>query len=254
MGTNTLTTVSDGDLILAAHHNELLQALRQDLVPRNNSDVPEDIFGQLGTSALRWLRAYVKTYHVGVAANNLTISEVSAGEMHLKDPNGNEIRIKNGSLAYYVNSVLVMTMNQTNMVTPNLYIPNNSIQHDAKRIYGTFTAGVRGDFGATPFTATINNCIAGKNLFIEIGGSWSNQTGQAMELIVKVNGVDVINTSGVQYITGIRYVYTIPSNGNYSITMDYRDGGIRNVQFIKSSDDEAEVVENNAGFYKIEEF
>lgn len=103
MGTNTLTTVSDGDLILAAHHNELLQALRQDLVPRNNSDVPEDIFGQLGTSALRWLRAYVQEYRIGDAANNLRIYEPSSGIIRLEQSANNYVEILGDELRVFAN-------------------------------------------------------------------------------------------------------------------------------------------------------
>lgn len=287
MGTNTLTGRTDGEVIPAADHNELVTALGGDFVPRNNSAVPEDIFGQLGTSALRWLRAYLKACHIGTAANNLIIDESVAGELWLRNPTNESIRLRNGKIDCYVNNALVsrldlatneffiagtaayamtssqhtfriggvstVTFDSITMGTPIKYIDYDSLKHNDKVITGEFTAAMRGDYGATPFTATINNCVSGKKLFIEIGGSWSNQIGEAMELIVYVNGVDVVSTSAVNYLQGIRHVYTIPSSGNYSVTMDYRDGGIQNTKFLRSDAALVEVSSDDAGFYKIQE-
>lgn len=107
MGLNALVKRTDGEKIPASDNNQFVDALIGDLVPRNNSAVVEDIFGQLGTSALRWLRAYVQTYHIGNAANNLTISEGAANEIHIKrGGSAEEIRIRNGSIELYIAGVL----------------------------------------------------------------------------------------------------------------------------------------------------
>lgn len=111
MGTNTLTTRTDGETIPASDHNEILQALRQDLVPRNNSNAPEDIIGQLGTSALRWLRAYCQEYRVGDAANNLVISEPTPGTLKIERPDNDYIEIADGEISFYMNNVKRFAVN-----------------------------------------------------------------------------------------------------------------------------------------------
>ena len=118
MGENTLTARVDGNKIPANDHNELVQALQIDLVPRNNSRAPQDIIGQLGTSAVRWLRAYVKTYHIGDSANGLTISEAVAGEIHIKrGSSAEEIRLRNGALEFYIAGVKSFEITPTKMNT-----------------------------------------------------------------------------------------------------------------------------------------
>ena len=98
MGTGTLNSRVDNELIPANDHNQLVNALVGDFVGRNNSRAAEDLFGQLGTSVYRWLRAYVETYHIGDAANNLNISEPVAGEIKIARGTNEYINIKLNSI------------------------------------------------------------------------------------------------------------------------------------------------------------
>lgn len=108
MGDNALTSRVDGNVIPASDHNELVQALLIDLVPRNNSRVAEDIIGSLGRSDLRWLRSYIKEMYIGDSANNLKVYEGAAGELWLeRNSNTDEIiKLKNGSIEMWVGGVL----------------------------------------------------------------------------------------------------------------------------------------------------
>lgn len=102
MGTGTLTTRSDNDLIPASDHNEILEALSIDLVPRNASNAAQDIIGSLGTSAYRWLYAYVQQYYIGNSANNLRIYEGASGEIWINNGQNEIIKLKNGELSFEI--------------------------------------------------------------------------------------------------------------------------------------------------------
>jgi YVTN family beta-propeller protein len=58
VGTNTLSTRSDLQTIIAEWFNDLKTLLCIDLVPRNISGVPTDAAGSLGSSTYRWKDAY----------------------------------------------------------------------------------------------------------------------------------------------------------------------------------------------------
>lgn len=108
MGTQALSVASPGQDIPADHHNELVAAFLQNIVPRNASRVATDLSGSLGTSALRWLRSYVETYHVGKASNNLTIYEGADNELWFQrnDASKELVKIKDGSLEFLVAGVV----------------------------------------------------------------------------------------------------------------------------------------------------
>lgn len=57
-GTNTLPVETDA-IIRRSHVNKFQTALTGFFVPRNSSGVAEDESGELGTSALQWLRAHI---------------------------------------------------------------------------------------------------------------------------------------------------------------------------------------------------
>ena len=100
MGSNALSVASPGQDIPSNHHNELVEAFLQNVVPRDASRVAVDLAGSLGTSALRWLRAYVQTYHIGTASNNLIIYEGATGEIWIQrnDASSEIVKIKNGQI------------------------------------------------------------------------------------------------------------------------------------------------------------
>lgn len=136
MGTNTLTSRVDGEKIPASDHNELVQALLIDLVPRNNSRAPEDIIGQLGISTLRWLRAYVKEYFVGTSANNLRIYEGAPNELWLeRNSNSDEqIRIIENAIEFYTSGVKRFSITDSGIdwtAQPDNSIPTKTIQDKA---------------------------------------------------------------------------------------------------------------------------
>lgn len=75
MGTNTLTqigtvspTLATGDLV-----DQYLTAISVDMVPRNNSGVPTDQAGGLGTASFRWAEARIDN----LLLNNGTVSTIS---------------------------------------------------------------------------------------------------------------------------------------------------------------------------------
>lgn len=69
MGTNTLITRADGQIITQDWFNDFNLALRQDFVPRNASNVPTNLAGSIGTAALNWDKLYVQT----IIANGTTL-------------------------------------------------------------------------------------------------------------------------------------------------------------------------------------
>lgn len=60
MGTNNIAARTNGQTIDQTWFNDLLTAISQDVAPRNSSGAPTDGAGNLGQSALQWLRAYIK--------------------------------------------------------------------------------------------------------------------------------------------------------------------------------------------------
>jgi hypothetical protein len=77
MGSGSLTTETDGDTASASDVNQYKSALLEDIVPRNSSGVATDQSGSLGTSALRWLNAYIAKWIIGTVASGLSIEEDS---------------------------------------------------------------------------------------------------------------------------------------------------------------------------------
>lgn len=98
MGTGTLTSSADGDIIPASDHNQLVNALLEEIVPRDTTKAPVDEGGQLGTSLYRFLYAYVTNYFIGTAANNLKIYEGATGEIWLERANAEIIKMRDGQI------------------------------------------------------------------------------------------------------------------------------------------------------------
>lgn len=83
MGTNSLSSESDGNTADAGDVNQYKDALVQDLVPRNTSGVVTDEAGSLGSATYKWLGAFLKKITVGVPGNLVTIEE-SSGALQFK--------------------------------------------------------------------------------------------------------------------------------------------------------------------------
>ena len=222
MGTNTLTGRTDGEKIPANDHNELVQALLIDLVPRNNSRVPQDIIGQLGTSALRWLRTYTKELFVGDAANNLKIYEGAANELWLqRDSLSNEIiRIRNGLIEMYIAGSLMFTLDATGI--NGAYMKGNSIPQDtliAKEIdTGTATGSVGGSLVEIASARCTINCIAGRTYLF--GTTWTSLTGVSATVRMNVIGVsqsllELTRSDGATSAMGLVVAYTAVGTGSY---------------------------------------
>lgn len=73
MGTGNIATAVDNNVIQAAHHNGIRDALKDNFVPRNASANAEDEAGNLGTSAYRWLVGYIKSVFVGSVTDAISI-------------------------------------------------------------------------------------------------------------------------------------------------------------------------------------
>jgi len=66
MGLNTLPTATSTGTIPTTHHNGLVDALKDDFVPRDTTTkAPTDIAGDLGSTSYRWDKGYVKELWVG---------------------------------------------------------------------------------------------------------------------------------------------------------------------------------------------
>lgn len=115
MGEQALSVASAGQDIPADHHNELVAAFLQNIVPRNASRTAQDLAGSLGTSALRFLRAYVQTYHIGQASNNLIVYEGDPGEIWIErnGPTKEQIKLKDGSLEFIVAGTVEFRVNSS---------------------------------------------------------------------------------------------------------------------------------------------
>lgn len=61
MGTGNLTVRNDGDVIPVTDHNELVDAMEVDLIPRNSSGIPTANGGKMGTPTYPWIRATITT-------------------------------------------------------------------------------------------------------------------------------------------------------------------------------------------------
>lgn len=83
MGTNSLSSDTDGGIASASDINQYKEAIQGDLVPRNASGVATDEAGSIGTSLLAWLTGYIKTLFVGPPAN-LNKIEADSGDIVIK--------------------------------------------------------------------------------------------------------------------------------------------------------------------------
>lgn len=232
MGTNNLTTRSDGNTIPASDHNELVEALRIDLVPRNNSNAPEDIIGSLGRSDLRWLRAFVQEYRIGNATNNLRIYEGSDGEIWIDKNNGQEgIRIREEDIQFLINGSVVFTLGATSLTTLNNYINHNFIGTRQSKIGFTEGRGAVPSTGLNPMTGsfTLVGCKLGKTFIFDVDIRESLYSGAGSgtpDFAVNVNGSplvgdnDALSSSTVNpFQKRFQYKLAVPADGDYTFQL-----------------------------------
>lgn len=81
MGTNTLSTKTDGQIISSGDVNQYKTALNENFVPRNSSGIATDLGGDLGTTTYGWDSAYVDEYVVGDPTNNLVMKQNLSGQL-----------------------------------------------------------------------------------------------------------------------------------------------------------------------------
>lgn len=82
MGTNSISSVVDGDTIFAADNNSLRSAMLQNWVPRATSGIATTLAGALGTAGLKWSNVFSALFTVG-STGSIEFSEDSA-ELVLK--------------------------------------------------------------------------------------------------------------------------------------------------------------------------
>lgn len=102
MGTNNYQTKNPGDVISHEDPNQYKIGLTGDVVPRNSSGVPTDIFGSLGSTIYRWLRGHFESVFIGATASGIA----------LKDDSGN--------LEVEVDGATVLTVEPTGLVGTGL--------------------------------------------------------------------------------------------------------------------------------------
>jgi hypothetical protein len=76
MSTNTLLSVAGGTIYIT-HPNQYFSALTGDLVTRNASGAPQDIYGSLGSTTYRWNQGYLKELFIGATGTTQKIFETS---------------------------------------------------------------------------------------------------------------------------------------------------------------------------------
>ena len=242
MGDNNLTARTDGEKIPATDHNELVQAFVGDVVPRNNSRVPEDIIGQLGTSVFRWLRAYLKELYLGDAANNLRIYEGSANTIYIEAGGPNDsIRITSGgNIDFYRAGSLVFRTTASGIdwaTQPALGIPHanlvNNIPYSKIATKEHKESIGFSNMGGTAETLSINITSGKKYLVVlNIGRFIHSGAGTSDVLLFKVNGT--INKEFSLNVTGIAthlkktfsLIYTATTTTTYSFSFDPVDTDI----------------------------
>jgi hypothetical protein len=99
MGTNTLTTATDGTIIPASDHNSLVTALKDNFVPRDTTTLaPTDLAGDLGATTTRWDNAYLKKIILGAITSALSIEEDGSNRIIIKVGGSTALTIDSGGL------------------------------------------------------------------------------------------------------------------------------------------------------------
>lgn len=230
MSTNTLSAASDGQVIPAAHHNEIVTALIQDLVPRNTSRIPEDISGQLGTSALRWLRLFSKEFFLGTSSQNLKFYEGAVGEIWIErnSPTKETIKIKDGSIQFLIAGNLIATFDATTLTAPNEYLSYDAIKQKSKINFANVSSGYSASYANT-YSHTLNGCIAGKRIKIFANLNVLGVGGASGNIRIRVNTVAIRTWTSIvgpfpdETNKLFLAVHTIPSDGNYTVEVQYQD-------------------------------
>lgn len=225
MGTNSLSVASPGQDIPADHHNELVTAFLQEIVPRNASRVPTDLAGNLGTSALRFLRVFSANYHVGDAANNLKIYEGATGELWIERNSSSDelIKIKSDGVEILKGGVVVAKFEASTLTTPEKYIDHDSLKTNYQKLISDVqTYGSTGNVNDLIYSETMNNCIAGKRI------KWTDVhrivTSGGGDIEFYINGNQIFEYNEVGSLDTVKvFTYTIPSNGNYTFSVEARD-------------------------------
>lgn len=264
MGSNTLDNAIENKVIPIGHHNGLVQALLENLVPRNASRVAEDLAGQLGESNLRWLRSYIQEMFVGDAASGLKIYEGATGELWIERAGGNIIKIRNGIFEFWVNGTKRFSFDSTfASVNGNLSvagslsvgaagsIPRSAIASKAFSAgAGNGSASIGLNAWHTIFSADLNNMQAGKKVLIYFKNNFRGQysdisTGATCEARLLVNGSQLKYYSSISTDDTYKTIeefntYTIPSTGNFNFSLQ-----------VTSKKESGSAVSN--GIYRVEE-
>lgn len=99
MGTNTLTTASDGTVIPASDHNQLVTALKDNFVPRDTTTLaPTDLAGDIGSTSYRWDDSYIKKMNIGAVSSQLTIDEDGSNRMRFTVGGSTALTVDSGGL------------------------------------------------------------------------------------------------------------------------------------------------------------
>lgn len=229
MGSGTLTSSADGDIIPASDHNQLVNALLEEIVPRDTTKAPVDEGGQLGTSLYRFLYAYVTNYFIGTAANNLKIYEGATGEIWIErgGTSGETLKLKNGTIEFWDGGSVFLSIDSSGVNTEKFFDYNSlktrasKIQYDESTTSNTGTGSY-----ASINSATINGCLSGKTILIDFnlsGWSHSGAGSGTVDWRIKVNGS--VEYNFVDTLTFRRLIrkYTIPSDGNYTVTVEAQE-------------------------------
>lgn len=228
MGTNTIPSAINGNVIPPEHHNSLKEALGQDLVPRDTNGVPSDLSGQIGTSSYGWLRGFIREVLVGLPGDSLRIYSPVAGELWFEITNGDVIKMIQGSISFWTNNVKRFEITDSGInwgIISDKTIPNNSIQAKSKKFTGQVINTPSGGWN-TIVSKTITGAISGKNIHCFVTGFISSASNSSLRYRILIDGIQKsIGEYSTQDGTEVNISaccaleYLIPSNNNYVIAI-----------------------------------
>lgn len=267
MGSNTLTTATDGEVIPSTDHNQLVEALKENFLPRNTSTLaPTDLAGDLGSTSYRWRDTYTEELILGAIASGLNIKE-SSGDIIFERANVEKFRIKSdGATGLAVDSVStdkIIDSNVTsdkiadlNVITSkiqNLGVTSDKIANSgviSSKIadlnvttakienQGVTTAKIKDANVTTPKIADAN---VTKAKLTAVGEQISSGCGYLVESGSTIGYEDIINLSVTITTTGRPVVIAMISSGDGStfitVDSDEFDNGSLSLKLARSGSD-----------------
>lgn len=210
MGTNNYQTKNPGDVITHEDPNQYKTGLTGDVVPRNTSGVPTDIFGSLGATIYRWLNTFTEKLYIGAVASGLSIEE-DTGTLIFKIAGVEKARINASGLTISSHGLAKVISSNFNFTT------TSKVEVDVTNATGTITTK-GGDVQISFTNTTTGNLYSG----IVSGSDTSGTTNYLRaEVFVYRDGVkiaQILHTVGGDGSTGdLGFVNSLGTFTDYNL-------------------------------------